>query len=70
MIDFFGSGYDAAESLGLLSDLEQIHYPIASLSFLDREDREKLSVPYKRPGSPYYQLIGQERFIRDTTHVS
>lgn len=33
MIDFFGSGYDVAERLGLLPTLEEIHYPIAWLSF-------------------------------------
>lgn len=28
MIDFLGSGCDAAEHLGLLPDLERAHYPI------------------------------------------
>ncbi|HTR36057.1 MAG TPA: FAD-dependent monooxygenase [Bryobacteraceae bacterium] len=46
MIDFFGSGYDAAERLGLLNDLESIHYPIAKLAFLDGRGREKFAVPY------------------------
>ena len=46
MIDFFGSGYDAAERLGLLPDLERIHYPIAKLSFLNGRGREKFAVPY------------------------
>ncbi len=46
MIDFFGPGYDAAEKLGLLEDLERIHYPVSRLVFLDGEGREKASVPY------------------------
>ncbi len=47
MIDFFGSGYDAAERLGLLSDLEQIHYPIDRLRFLKPSAQQKYSVPYR-----------------------
>ena len=47
MIDFFGSGYDAAKRLGLLPDLEQIHYPIDRLVFLDGHGREKFSIPYR-----------------------
>ncbi len=46
MVDFFGSGYDAAERLGLLPDLERIHYPISKLAFLDGRGREKFAVPY------------------------
>jgi 2-polyprenyl-6-methoxyphenol hydroxylase-like FAD-dependent oxidoreductase len=46
MVDFFGSGYDAAEKLGLLPDLEEIHYGIARLSFLDGTGREKYSLAY------------------------
>lgn len=44
MIDFFGSGYDAAERLGLLSDLASIHYPIDRLTFVDAAGRERFSV--------------------------
>lgn len=47
MIDFFGSGYDAAERLGLLPELERIHYPIARLVFLDSRGREKFSIAYR-----------------------
>jgi 2-polyprenyl-6-methoxyphenol hydroxylase-like FAD-dependent oxidoreductase len=46
MIDFFGSGYDASERLGLLPALERVHYPIARLAFVDEQGRERLSLPY------------------------
>ena len=46
MIDFFGSGYDAAERLGLLSDIEQIHYPIDKLSFVDSHGHERFALSY------------------------
>lgn len=46
MIDFFGPGYDAAEKLGLLPELEAIHYPIKRLTFLGSKGVEKLSLPY------------------------
>jgi 2-polyprenyl-6-methoxyphenol hydroxylase-like FAD-dependent oxidoreductase len=46
MIDFFGSGYDAAERLGLLPSIAQIHRPVSRLAFLNREGREKFSVRY------------------------
>jgi 2-polyprenyl-6-methoxyphenol hydroxylase-like FAD-dependent oxidoreductase len=46
MIDFAGSGYDVAEKMGLLPDLETIHYPIPRLAFVDARGREKFSVGY------------------------
>lgn len=46
MIDFFGSGCDAAERLGLLPDLASIHYPIDRLAFVDDTGRERFSVAY------------------------
>jgi hypothetical protein len=33
MIDFFGPGYAVAERMGLLSELESIHYRIERLVF-------------------------------------
>jgi 2-polyprenyl-6-methoxyphenol hydroxylase-like FAD-dependent oxidoreductase len=47
MIDFFGSGYDAAEKLGLLPQIEEIHYPITQLSFRDANGKELFTIPYK-----------------------
>lgn len=46
MIDFVGSGYDASERLGLLPELERIHYPISHLTFVDARGRERISLPY------------------------
>jgi 2-polyprenyl-6-methoxyphenol hydroxylase-like FAD-dependent oxidoreductase len=43
MIDFFGSGYDAAERLGLIPDLDAIHYPMEKLTFVDAQGRERLA---------------------------
>src|SRR5579859_1584173 len=58
MIDFFGSGYDAAERLGLLRGLEAIHYPIARLSFLRRDGSTRFDVSYER----MRQLLGGRHF--------
>src|SRR5690242_524064 len=46
MMDFFGSGYDAAEQMGLLGRLAQIHYPIERLTFLDDRGRTQTRVSY------------------------
>jgi 2-polyprenyl-6-methoxyphenol hydroxylase-like FAD-dependent oxidoreductase len=58
MIDFFGSGYDAAERLGLLRELEAIHYPIARLSFLKRDGSTRFDVSYET----MRQLLGGRHF--------
>jgi 2-polyprenyl-6-methoxyphenol hydroxylase-like FAD-dependent oxidoreductase len=46
MIDFFGPGFDAFEKLGLLPELERIHYLIAQVSFADATGRPRTSLPY------------------------
>ena len=48
MIDFFGPGFDVAERLGLLPELEAIHDPVDRLVFTDEAGRERVSVPYDR----------------------
>lgn len=48
MIDFFGSGYDAAERMGLLDDLAGIHYQIPRLAFVAADGRERFSIAYPR----------------------
>jgi 2-polyprenyl-6-methoxyphenol hydroxylase-like FAD-dependent oxidoreductase len=58
MIDFFGSGYDAAERLGLLPRLEAIHYPIAQLSFLSRDGSTRFRVSYET----MRKLLGNRHF--------
>jgi 2-polyprenyl-6-methoxyphenol hydroxylase-like FAD-dependent oxidoreductase len=46
MIDFFSSGYDVAELMGILPDLEQLHYPISRLSFVKQNGEERFSIDY------------------------
>jgi 2-polyprenyl-6-methoxyphenol hydroxylase-like FAD-dependent oxidoreductase len=46
MIDFFGPGYGASERMGILSDIEGIHYQIPSLSFIDSRGNERFSLEY------------------------
>jgi len=58
MIDFFGSGYDAAEQMGLLPELEAIHYPIPRFAFVDEQGREKFSVSYAH----FRRLFGGRHF--------
>ena len=47
MIDFFGSGYDAAEKLGLLARLESIHRPVDHLRLIGPHGESRASIPYK-----------------------
>ena len=44
MMDFFGTGWDVAERMGLLEELLKIHYPILNMQFVDKE------------GKPYHSL--------------
>lgn len=46
MIDFFGSGFDAAERLGLLPALGRIHHPVGALAFHAADGAERFAVPY------------------------
>lgn len=46
MIDFFGSGYDVSERMGILANLERIHYQIPRLTFVDASGAEKFSIDY------------------------
>jgi 2-polyprenyl-6-methoxyphenol hydroxylase-like FAD-dependent oxidoreductase len=45
MMDFFGSGWDVAERMGLVPKLRTIHYPIDSLQFVDDRGEAYVSVP-------------------------
>jgi 2-polyprenyl-6-methoxyphenol hydroxylase-like FAD-dependent oxidoreductase len=58
MIDFFGSGYDAAERLGLLPALEAVHYQIDALSFVRDDGSERFAIPYPR----MRELLGGRHF--------
>jgi 2-polyprenyl-6-methoxyphenol hydroxylase-like FAD-dependent oxidoreductase len=46
MIDFFGSGYDAAELMGLIPRLEQIQYPIPEIAYVDQTGRRVAGLDY------------------------
>jgi len=46
MIDFFGPGYDASERMGILPEIEGIHYQIPRLAFLGPSGKEKFSLSY------------------------
>ncbi len=47
MMDFFGPGYDMAEVLGLLPEIEKIHYPIGNFAFLKPDGSPKFSLSYE-----------------------
>ncbi len=46
MIDFFGPGFDAAERLGLLGDLERIHYPVDELTYVNPDGERAFGISY------------------------
>ena len=46
VIDFFGSGYDAAELMGLIPRLEEVRYHVRKLVYLDKNGRPSSSVEY------------------------
>lgn len=47
-IDFMGAGYDVAEKMGIVSSLEKVDIDISKLSFVDRNDKEKGSMNYRK----------------------
>jgi 2-polyprenyl-6-methoxyphenol hydroxylase-like FAD-dependent oxidoreductase len=48
MMDFFGSGFDVAERMGLADELRAIRYPIDALQFVDSDGKVYTSVPIAR----------------------
>jgi 2-polyprenyl-6-methoxyphenol hydroxylase-like FAD-dependent oxidoreductase len=68
MLDFFGTGYDVAERLGLLPDLAAVHRAINILSFLDSRGREKFALSYSAMRKIFYNR--HFNFLRgDLEHV-
>jgi 2-polyprenyl-6-methoxyphenol hydroxylase-like FAD-dependent oxidoreductase len=61
MMDFFGSGWDVAELMGLVPDLRAIHYPIDALQFVDSNGHVYASVPILRVS---YALGGKYVYLR------
>ncbi len=48
MMDFFGTGWDVAERMGLVPALRAIRYPIDAMDHVDRDGRVTLHVPVGR----------------------
>jgi 2-polyprenyl-6-methoxyphenol hydroxylase-like FAD-dependent oxidoreductase len=46
MIDFIGPGYEASERMGILPEIEGIHYQIPRLAVLGPSGKEKFSLSY------------------------
>lgn len=46
MMDFFASGYDAAELMGILPQLEAVAYDVAELAYVDAEGRATSRLRY------------------------
>ena len=61
MMDFFGSGWDVAERMGLDYELRAIYYPIDALQFVDSDGKVYASVPIARIG---HVLGGKYVYIR------
>jgi 2-polyprenyl-6-methoxyphenol hydroxylase-like FAD-dependent oxidoreductase len=47
-IDFMGAGYDVAEKMGIIPALENVDIDISKLSFVDKNNREKGSMNYRK----------------------
>lgn len=48
MMDFFGTGWDAAERLGILDEVKHVHYPIDALEYVDRTGKPYIHIPIQR----------------------
>jgi 2-polyprenyl-6-methoxyphenol hydroxylase-like FAD-dependent oxidoreductase len=48
MMDFFGTGWDVAERMGLVPQLRSVRYPIDALEYVDARGRPYLRVPLDR----------------------
>lgn len=76
MMDFFGSGWDVAERMGLVPELRAIRYPIDSLQFVDTHGHVYAAVPISRVsralGGKYVYLRRSdlERILYDRAMMS
>src|ERR1051325_7376116 len=48
MMDFFGTGWDVAERMGLTPALRAVRYPIDALEFVNRDGTSYVHVPIER----------------------
>ncbi|MEU9245428.1 NAD(P)-binding protein, partial [Streptomyces sp. NPDC048385] len=46
LVDFFGSGYDAAEAMGMLPWLEELRHPVSEAAFLDVHGEPRARLRY------------------------
>ncbi len=71
MMDFFGTGWDVAERMGLVTELRSVHYPIDRLQFVSADGAVWKSVPVDRIrhalGDKYLYLLRSdlERILYD-----
>jgi 2-polyprenyl-6-methoxyphenol hydroxylase-like FAD-dependent oxidoreductase len=47
-IDFMGAGFDVAEKMGIISDLEKADLNISNIAFVDKDNIEKSSMDYQK----------------------
>jgi 2-polyprenyl-6-methoxyphenol hydroxylase-like FAD-dependent oxidoreductase len=48
MMDFWGTGWDVAERIGILDDIRAVHYPIDHLQYVNQDGRPFISTPIER----------------------
>jgi 2-polyprenyl-6-methoxyphenol hydroxylase-like FAD-dependent oxidoreductase len=48
MMDFFGTGWDVAERMGLIERLRAVRYPIDTLEFVDADGKPYVHMPIER----------------------
>lgn len=76
MMDFFGSGWDVGERMGLADELRAIHYPIDALQFVDEDGKIYASVPIARIGRAlggkyvYLRRSDLERILYDRAQAA
>jgi 2-polyprenyl-6-methoxyphenol hydroxylase-like FAD-dependent oxidoreductase len=64
MMDFFGTGWEVAERMGLVDELRAVHYPIDALEFIDATGKAYVHTPIDRIrralGNKYVYLRRQD----------
>jgi 2-polyprenyl-6-methoxyphenol hydroxylase-like FAD-dependent oxidoreductase len=48
MMDFFGTGWDVAERMGLTDALRAVRYPIETMEYVDAQGRSSVRIPLER----------------------
>ncbi len=74
MMDFFGTGWDVAQRMGLIERLRTVRYPIDALEFVDADSSAYVHMPIERMrralGNKYVYLRRQdlEAILADRAH--